>query len=97
MKQKHRVAGRENNSFLGNVPRSAKRTEGIDEKLNEMVEKLGHIENSLAEIAEYCGMSKQAVHQIQNRALRKIANDHWDLRHELVTPLQEGKELVWYD
>jgi len=54
----------------------------VDTKLNEMVETRGHNEHTLDEIAEYCGLSKQAVHQIQNRALRKLANEHWDLRKE---------------
>ena len=34
-------------------------------------------------IGEVCGLSKQAVHQIEQRALRKLANRNWGLRQEL--------------
>lgn len=97
--QRHyvRKAGKENNSFAGNIPASNLRTEDIDEKLCVMVDNQGHREHTCAEIAEYCGMSKQAVHQIQQRALRKIANKHSELKDELCTPIYEGKELTWYE
>ena len=62
-----------------------------------MVESQGQREHTCAEIDEFCGMSKQAVHQIQQRALRKLANKHDELRDELSTPIYEDKELTWYD
>ena len=70
----------------------------VDSKLKELVDKQGHREHTCAEIAEYCGMTKQAVHQIQGRALRKLAQNYYDeLKLEIATPIHEGREATWYD
>lgn len=69
----------------------------IDTQLNKLVSLQGDKEHTCAEIAEYCGISKQAVHQIQNRALRKLANSHWDLRSEIKAPISENQDITIYD
>lgn len=69
-------------SYAGNVPKTADRTKQIDERLAELAAKTeGTL--SFSEIAEYCGMSKQAVYQIEKGALRKIAVKYPELREEL--------------
>lgn len=69
-------------SYVGDVPASPGRTKEIDEKLAELAAKTeGTL--SFSEIAEYCGMSKQAVYQIEKKALRKIAVKYPELREEL--------------
>ena len=57
-------------SFVGNIPPSPERTKEIDKRLNEMV-KNAHRPHTLTEIAKFCGMSKQAVYQIELRAIKK--------------------------
>ena len=74
--------GKENLSYAGNVPYSGKRSKQIDEKLRCMVANMTH-PLTQAEIAEGCGMSKQRVYQIEQRAFRKIAKYHAYLREEL--------------
>lgn len=57
----------------------------IDIILNRMVAN-AHVREmpmSYEFIGEVCGISKQAVHQIELRALRKLANNNWELRREL--------------
>lgn len=77
-----RKRGKENLSYAGNIPYSQERTDAINEKLKQMVEEMTH-PHTCAEIAEYCIMSKQAVYQIEKRAMRKIAKYHPELREEL--------------
>ncbi len=48
-----------------------------------MVENMTH-PHTCAEIAEYCLMSKQAVYQIEKRAMKKIAKYHPELKDELI-------------
>ena len=80
------------------IGHSAEREQKIDKKLNSLVAKQGHKEHTCDEIASYCGMSKQAVHQIQGRALRKLFRNHSDeLKTELVTPIGEGQDVTWYN
>tara|TARA_R110001592_G_scaffold33687_2_gene116552 strand:+ start:55 stop:300 length:246 start_codon:yes stop_codon:yes gene_type:complete len=69
----------------------------IDNQLNKLLSLQGGLEHTCAEIGEYCGISKQAVHQIQNRALRKLANNHWDLRDELKAPISKNQDVTIYD
>jgi len=69
-------------SFGGNISRSTKRSNKIDRKLKKLVSTMT-CPMSLADIAKECEMSKQAIHQIEKRALRKIAKQHPYLQHEL--------------
>jgi DNA-directed RNA polymerase sigma subunit (sigma70/sigma32) len=69
----------------------------VDITLNRMVAHAQSIEMPMPyeTIGDICGLSKQAVHQIERRALRKLANNNWELRRELFdtkmrTPIQEG-------
>jgi len=57
----------------------------IDITLNRMVANAHPVEMPMAyeTIGDICGLSKQAVHQIELRALRKLANNNWELRREL--------------
>ena len=57
----------------------------VDIVLNRMVAHAKDIEMPMAyeTIGDICGLSKQAVHQIERRALRKLANNNWELRREL--------------
>tara|TARA_S200000501_G_C20401481_1_gene559421 strand:+ start:80 stop:328 length:249 start_codon:yes stop_codon:yes gene_type:complete len=72
----------ENRSYVGNIPTSAKRHEQINNRLKEMVA-ISTAPQTQAEIAEFCGMSKQMVYQIEKKALRKIAKKFPDLLQEL--------------
>jgi len=76
--------GKENRSYAGNVKKTGVRTKKINEKLSEMVDNMTH-PHTCAEIAEYCVMSKQAVYQIEKKAMRKIANKYPELKKELET------------
>lgn len=75
--------GKENRSYAGNVKKTGVRTKKINSKLKEMVENMTH-PHTCAEIAEYCLMSKQAVYQIEKRAMKKIAKYHPELKDELI-------------
>lgn len=77
-----RKEGKENLSYAGNVPCSQARTDAINEKLKQMVKEMTH-PYTCAEIAEFCLLSKQAVYQIEKKAMRKIANKYPELRNEL--------------
>lgn len=70
-------------SFVGDIPYSNRRHDEINQKLRELVE---ITEGTLTqiEIAEYCGMSKQAVYQIEKSACRKIARKYPELKQELM-------------
>ena len=75
-------------SFAGNLKYTDVRTKEINRKLQAMVDE-GAGPLSLAEIAERCGMSKQAVHQIEQSALRKIRNKHPKLIKEILSTRYE--------
>lgn len=70
-------------SFVGDIPSSNKRHNDINEKLRELAEKTDGTLTQI-EIAEYCGMSKQAVYQIEKSACRKIAKKFPELKEELM-------------
>lgn len=58
-------------SYAPNAIYTAKRSAEINAKLQEMVEKdLGPL--TCDAIAQYCGMSKQNVYQIEKRALKRV-------------------------
>lgn len=82
MKKEKGIAGKENRSFAGNIPYTQARTDTINKKLRQMVNEMTH-PHTCSEIAEYCVMSKQAVYQIEKRAMRKIAKYHPELKEEL--------------
>ena len=69
-------------SFAGNIPTNPKRTEEINQRLRDLV-KIATRPMTFAEIAEYCGMSKQAVYQIEKSAFMKIRKKHPGLLKEI--------------
>lgn len=68
-----------NKSYSPNAKYTAKRSAEIDAKLSEMVDQdMGPL--SCDAIAQYCGMSKQNVYQIEKKALKRV---RYKLRHIL--------------
>jgi len=51
---------------------------------------------TLEEIADFCDITKQGVQQIQQRALRKLANEFWDDRKVLLSEFKNSDFNMFY-